>query len=66
VIVVADNKTRITISLDEDVARKADEYAEVQRTTVSRLINWTMADAFKMMPERKLIPRLPGRDDNET
>lgn len=53
-------KERITITIDEDVKDGLDRKAVQLRTTVSALINQTMAERILGDPERPII-----EDENE-
>ena len=46
-----DDKIRITVSLDPDVAKKIADVAKAQRTTVSALINHIIADRMGLIPK---------------
>ena len=64
---IDESKTRITISLDKDVEDAAQKRAGSLRTSISRLINWMLADALGFGPNRDLHPRLPeGNEEKET
>jgi hypothetical protein len=61
--------TRLTLSVDEDVARRAREYAASRQTSISRLVNAFLAGLGDAEPSacppviRRLMGILPDSAD---
>ena len=43
-------KLRVTMTLDKDVVKKTNEYAAVQRSTMSSLVNRILAEKVGLIP----------------
>ena len=44
------SKLRVTMTLDKDVVKKTNEYAAVQRSTMSSLVNRILAEKVGLIP----------------
>ena len=62
---IPDGKTRVQITLDDDVLARAKEYAT--RMTLSSMLNKMLADALGMEPRelKARLPTLPGEEREE-
>lgn len=49
-------KVKVTVSIDDDVWERVQEYAKVQRTNASALVNKTMAEKMGMLIEEDHAP----------
>jgi len=55
---VKEGKTRVYITLDNDILEKAREYAA--KVTLSSMINQMLGDALGFQPPRTLTAKLPA------
>ena len=57
------DKTRVQLTLDNDVLNKAREYA--QSVTLSSMVNRMLSEALGFQPPRELKARLPEIEGQE-